>query len=131
MKLHSFKYKFNLRKFVCLSFLLISDVYAADTWTSTTGILTAPVVKYSDNRFYTNVTAVLNKVITTGSTCTAGSASTSYDTYNSTTGYLTIPEVKVVAASGTSTTYCGVVVSLTSITSVGGICGDSASCSKY
>jgi hypothetical protein len=131
MKLHAFSYKIYVIKLLCLSFLLIQHVNAADTWISSTGILTAPIVKYSDNRYYTNVMAVLNKVITTGSTCSAGSASTSYDTYNSTTGYLTIPEVKVVATSGATTTYCGVVASLSSITSVGGICGDSASCAKY
>ena len=103
--------------------------WAADTWTSTTGVLNAPIVKYSDSRFYSNVTAVVASTTSAGTT-TKPSSVAAFDTYNSTTGVLTIPEVKVVTTKG-STTYYNVTVKLSSITSVGGVCGSADTCAKF
>ena len=103
--------------------------WAADTWTSTTGVLNAPVVKYSDNRYYSNVTAVVGSTTSSGTT-TKPSSVAAFDTYDSTTSVLTIPEVKVVTTKG-STTYYNVTVKLSSITSVGGVCGSADTCAKY
>jgi hypothetical protein len=105
------------------------SAFAADTWTSTTGVLNAPIVKYSDNRYYSNVTAVVGSTTSAGTT-TKPSSVTAYDTYDSTTSTLTIPEVKVVTTKG-STTYYNVTVKLSSITSVGGVCGSADTCAKY
>ena len=105
------------------------SAFAADTWTSTTGILNAPIVKYSDNRYYSNVTAVVGSTTSSGTT-TKPSTVTAYDTYDSTTSTLTIPEVKVVTTTG-STTYYNVTVKLSSITSVGGVCGSADTCAKF
>ena len=44
------------------------SAFAADTWTSTTGVLNAPIVKYSDNRYYSNVTAVVGSTTSSGTT---------------------------------------------------------------
>ncbi len=95
--------------------------WAADTWTSTTGVLNAPIVKFSDNRYYSNVTAIVGSTTSSGTT-TKPSSVAAFDTYDSTTGVLTVPEVKVVTTKGT-TTYYNVTVKLSSITSVGGVCG--------
>jgi hypothetical protein len=120
-------------KVVALAFLtgLMGSVtaWAADTWTSTTGVLNAPIVKYSDNRYYSNVTAVVGSTTSAGTTIKPSSV-TAYDTYDSTTSTMTIPEVKVVTTAG-STTYYNVVVKLSSITSVGGVCGSADTCAKY
>ena len=106
--------------------------YAVDTWSTTKGVLNIPLVQYTDSngtKTYQNVTAVLGGVISVGqSICSP--ASTAADTFSSSTGQLTIPAVTVIKSTG-SANYCNVQVWLQSITSVGGICADAASCSKY
>ena len=122
--------KFKAAALAFLTGLLgCTATWAADTWTSTTGVLNAPIVKYSDSRFYSNVTAVVGSTTSTGTTTKPASVAT-FDTYDSTTSTLTIPEVKVVTSAG-STTYYNVVVKLSSITSVGGVCGSADTCAKY
>jgi hypothetical protein len=122
--------KFKVALFAFLTGLLgCTATWAADTWTSTTGVLNAPIVKYSDSRFYSNVTAVVGSTTSTGTTTKPASVAT-FDTYDSTTSTLTIPEVKVVTSAG-STTYYNVIVKLSSITSVGGVCGSADTCAKY
>ena len=112
--------------------LSIMPAYAVDTWSTTKGVLNIPLVQYTDSngtKTYQNVTAVLGGVISVGqSNCS--SASTAADTFSSSTGQLTIPAVTVIKSTG-SANYCNVQVWLQSITSVGGICADAASCSKY
>jgi hypothetical protein len=61
-----------------------ATTWAADTWTSTTGVLNAPIVKYSDNRYYSNVTAVVGSTTSSGTTTKPASV-VAYDTYDSTT----------------------------------------------
>jgi len=122
--------KFKLAVLAFLTGLLgCTATWAADTWTSTTGVLNAPIVKYSDSRYYSNVTAVVGSTTSAGTTTKPASV-VAYDTYDSTTSTLTIPEVKVVTSAG-STTYYNVTVKLSSITSVGGVCGNADTCAKY
>ena len=101
--------------------------YAVDTWSTTQGVLTMPLVTYSGQTYH-NVTAVLGGVISVGSAC--ASTSTAADTLSSSTGQLTIPAVTVTSTAG-SATYCNSQVWLSSITSVGGICASSATCAQY
>jgi hypothetical protein len=123
----------NIKKAgVALLGLSIVPAYAVDTWSTTKGVLNIPLVQYADSngtKTYQNVTAVLGGVISVGSPG-CSSASTVADTLSKTTGQLTIPAVTVTKSTG-SATYCNVQVWLQSITSVGGICADAASCSKY
>ena len=115
-----------------LGLLIVLPAYAVDTWSTTKGVLSMPLVQYTDSngtKTYQNVTAVLGGVISVGSPG-CSSASTAADTLSKATGQLTIPAVTVTKSTG-SATYCNVQVWLSSITSVGGICADAASCSKY
>jgi hypothetical protein len=122
--------KFKLAVLAFLTGLLgCTATWAADTWTSTTGVLNAPIVKYNDSRYYSNVTAVVGSTTSAGTTTKPASV-VAYDTYDSTTSTLTIPEVKVVTSAG-STTYYNLTVKLSSITSVGGVCGSADTCAKY
>jgi hypothetical protein len=107
----------------------MNGAYAIDTWSTTTGVLTAPIVQFSDTRYYSNVTGVLNTVVSAGTTTGSVSAG-SYDIYNSTTGQLTIPAINIISSTGTKT-YYNVVVTIKSITSVGGLCASATSCSQY
>ena len=113
----------------CFALFFVNCAYSIDTWSTTTGVLTAPIVQFSDTRYYSNVTGVLGTVVSAGTTSGSVSAS-SYDTYNSTTGTLTIPAINIITST-TTKTYYNVVVTIKSITSVGGLCASATSCSQF
>lgn len=93
---------------------------AADTYSTSTSILTTPLVKVGDT-LYKNVTLTLGSVVSVGSTVTAGS----YDTYDATTNRLTIPVVNV-----GSTPYYNVVITVGKVLSTESSCTISSTCSK-
>ena len=113
-----------MNKIKLLPFLLGAitlQVHGADTYNTSTGTLTIPLVKV-DSTYYSNVVINVGSVISVGS---ASSADLSYDTYSAGTGQLTIPIVNV----GT-TPYYNVVITVAGVVSVGGSCATLAACSS-
>ena len=76
--------------FLCLVFHCLSAAQAADSYNSTSGILSIPLVKVGET-FYTNVDITLLSY----SLGTASSTPLSYDTYNPSNNQLSIPVVNV------------------------------------
>ena len=57
--------KFKLAALAFLTGLLgCTATWAADTWTSTTGVLNAPIVKYSDSRFLYYLRLISHLILT-------------------------------------------------------------------
>ena len=105
--------------FLCLVFHCLSAAQAADSYNSSTGVLSIPLVKVGET-FYTNVTMTLSDIVSVG---VASSTSLSYDSYNSVNNQLSIPTVNV----GT-VTYSNVVVTVGSVITIGGTCANLAAC---
>ena len=103
-----------------ISLLVLSISQAADTYDTSTGILTIRQVKVADT-LYSKVKITIGSIVSVGSTITADS----YDTYSSATNQLTIPVVNV----GNST-YYNVIVNVGSVISAESSCSISSTCSK-
>ena len=101
--------------FLYLVFHCLSVAQAADSYNSTSGVLSIPLVKVGET-FYTNVEITLSDIVSIG---VASSTSLSYDSYNSVNNQLSIPTVNVGSLS-----YSNVVVTVGNILKVGGTCAN-------
>jgi hypothetical protein len=97
-----------------------TSAHAADTYNSSSNVLTIPLVKVSST-YYANVQITVGNVISVGS---KDPSAPTYDEYNAANNQLTIPEVLV----GT-TTYYNVIITVGSVLSVGASCTTAAQCS--
>ena len=103
---------------LCLSCHWLSPAQASDSYNSTTGLLSVPLVKVG-NVFYTDVNIKFS-LIRVGA---ASSTSLSYDSYNSGNNQLSIP---IVYAG--SQLYYNVVVTVDAVIKVGGTCATLDAC---
>ena len=101
------------------SFQCLSVAQAADSYNSTNGVLSIPLVQVGAT-FYTNVEITLSSIVSVG---TASSNALSYDTYNSVNNQLSIPTVNV-----GSLTYSNVVVTVGNVIKVGATCASLEAC---
>ena len=104
---------------LCLACHWLSPAQAADSYNSTTGLLSVPLVKVG-NVFYTDVNIQFSLI----SVGVASSTVLSYDSYNSDNNQLSIPIVYV-----GSQLYYNVVVTVGTVIKVGGTCSTLAGCS--
>jgi hypothetical protein len=113
-----------LKKFVAilLSVCSITLCFATDTYDSSTGILSIPLLNVggTTGKYYTNVQVTIGSVLAVNS---ATGPTPGYDTYNSSTNQLAIPFVTV---SGVS--YSNVYITIGQVLYVGGTCASVSTC---
>ena len=104
---------------LCLACHWLSPAQAADSYNSTTGLLSVPLMKVG-SVFYTDVNLKFSLI----SVGVASSTALSYDTYNSGNNQLSIPILYV-----GSQLYYNVVVRVGTVMKVGGTCSTLTACS--
>jgi hypothetical protein len=95
-------------------------VSAADTYDSSTNVLSIPLVKVGDS-LYQDVKVTVGTIVSVG----AGPSADTFDTYNTSNGQLSIPVVSV-----GDTLYYDVVITVGTIVSVGPSCLIDSTCTK-
>ena len=111
-----------LRNFfiVFITFFAFSTSQAADTYDSTTNILSIPQVRV-DSTLYSDVQITVGTIVSIGSNIVADT----FDTYNASNNQLSIPVVTV-----GSTTYYNVVITAGTILKIGASCTIDSTCAK-